>query len=59
MAADKPTVNRPRSYSPWSGEEDRKLIEKREKGMQVSDLAKVFARTPSAIRSRLRTLGLK
>jgi len=57
---DKPrSINRPRSYTPWSAEDDIRLRDKRRAGMQVADLAKTFGRTPNAIRSRLKALGLK
>ena len=47
-----------RAYEKWSREEDEELVRKRGKGSNVPDLASHFGRRPSAIRSRLKKLGL-
>lgn len=48
----------PRAYVKWSGEEDEKLKNEYANGQQIGELAKKFQRQSSAIRSRLRKLGL-
>lgn len=48
----------PRAYEKWSLEEDEELHRKHAMGSSVPDLAEHFGRQPSAIRSRLRKLGL-
>lgn len=47
-----------RAYEKWSVEEDEELHRKHATGSNVSELAKHFGRKPSAIRSRLKKLGL-
>jgi len=49
----------PRAYERWTEEEDQLLKQKFSEGAAVQDLAKFFQRRPSAIRSRLRKLGLR
>ena len=47
-----------RAYERWSLEDDEELRRKHATGSSVSDLAAHFGRRPSAIRSRLKKLGL-
>ncbi len=47
-----------RAYEKWSVEEDEELHRKHAMGSNVSELAEHFGRQPSAIRSRLKKLGL-
>ncbi len=47
-----------RAYEKWSREEDEELVGKHGMGSNLSDLAEHFGRQPSAIRSRLKMLGL-
>ncbi len=42
----------------WTGDEDNQLKEAFTNGIKISQLAKVHQRTPGAIRSRLKKLGL-
>ena len=44
--------------TPWLEEEERKLSEEFYKGLSVSEIADIHKRTESAIKSRLRKLGL-
>ena len=46
------------SYQSWTPEEDRQLRQEHEKGKTVKDLSEIHKRTPGAIRSRLKKLGL-
>ena len=48
----------PKAYSEWTGEEDIRLRERFTEGFSVTELARVFQRQESAIRSRLSKLGL-
>lgn len=48
----------PNAYEPWSAEDDELLKTSFAAGMSVDALAKTLQRQPSAIRSRLRKLGL-
>jgi len=48
----------PKAYAKWIEGENNALRDKYLKGMRVDELARVFQRQPSAIRSRLRKLGL-
>jgi len=48
----------PRAYVKWSREEDENLQNEYASGQQIGELVKRFQRQPSAIRSRLRKLGL-
>ncbi len=48
----------PKAYEPWTSEEDERLRDMLQAGRSVSELATDFGRQPSAIRSRLRKLGL-
>lgn len=48
----------PKAYAKWTKEEEDALRDKYLKGMTIEDLAAIFQRRPSAIRSRLRKLGL-
>ncbi|MDE0006753.1 MAG: NERD domain-containing protein [Gammaproteobacteria bacterium] len=43
----------PRAYKRWTAEEDRRLRDLHEEGLDEADLAREFGRQPSAIRSRL------
>jgi hypothetical protein len=47
----------PQAYARWSEEEDERL--KALHGRPVKELAQLFERRPSAIRSRLKKLGLQ
>lgn len=47
-----------RAYMKWTSEEDKQLTDQYNQGNEISELAKVFQRQPSAIRSRLSKLGL-
>ena len=47
-----------RAYEKWTAEEDTQLSQKYRAGLRVNELAKLFARQPGAIESRLRKLGL-
>ncbi len=48
----------PRAYVKWTSGEDEKLKNEYASGQQIGELAKKFQRQSSAIRSRLRKLGL-
>lgn len=48
----------PNAYLPWEKEQDKKLLELFAKGQSFSDLAKIFGRQKSAIKSRLSKLGM-
>lgn len=48
----------PKAYAKWTEEEDRKLEEQVKAGKSLTQLAAIFGRQPSAIRSRLSKLGL-
>ena len=48
----------PKAYERWTPDEDEQLKIKFRAGVSVSELATYFQRQPSAIRSRLRKLGL-
>ena len=48
-----------RAYEKWSPEEDEELVRKHGAGPNIPDLAEHFGRRPSAIRSRLKNLGLR
>lgn len=48
----------PRAYERWSSEEDNRLRSEFGRGRSVKELARLFRRQPSAIRSRLNKLGL-
>ncbi len=48
----------PKAYLPWTEDEDRRLAEAYQQGKKIGDLVDMFQRQPSAIRSRLRKLGL-
>lgn len=47
------------AYKPWSDEDDKLLKEKFQSGEKVPGLSALFKRRPSAIRSRLKKLGLR
>jgi hypothetical protein len=47
-----------KAYEKWTDEDDNLLTQKFGEGVSVVDLAKLFQRQPSAIRSRLAKLGL-
>ena len=47
----------PNAYEKWSAEEDERL--RQQYGRNISELAELFGRQPSAIRSRLTKLGLE
>ena len=48
----------PKAYAKWTEEEDTRLRNEYTQGRTANELAKSFQRKPSAIRSRLRKLGL-
>ncbi len=48
----------PNAYEPWSAADDAELRRLQAEGSSVGDLVSRFGRQPSAIRSRLRKLGL-
>ena len=48
----------PKAYAKWTEEEDTRLRNEHAQGRTVNELARSFQRKPSAIRSRLRKLGL-
>ncbi len=48
----------PNAYIPWTEDEDRSLAEAYQQGKKIGQLVDMFRRRPSAIRSRLRKLGL-
>ena len=56
---DKIRQRHPRAYEKWSAEEDERLREQYGQGRDVSELAELFGRQPSGIRSRLIKLGLE
>lgn len=49
----------PQAYAPWTLADDEKLMKLHQESMTAKELAEVFQRQPSAIRSRLRHLGLQ
>lgn len=49
----------PQAYERWTDEEEARLIENYQSGLSIPDLAEYFQRKPSAIRSRLRRLGME
>ncbi len=49
----------PRAYEVWSPEEDEQLRREQEEGITVNELAHMHQRQPSAIRSRLKALGMR
>ncbi len=56
---DKIRQRHPRAYEKWSAEEDERLRAQYGQGRDVSELAELFGRQPSGIRSRLIKLGLE
>jgi hypothetical protein len=48
----------PRAYEKWTDEEDTRLKVEHDKGLSARLLSEMFQRQPSAIRSRLRKLGI-
>jgi len=48
----------PKAYERWTEEDDTLVSQRFGEGMRMTDLAKLFQRQPSAIRSRLAKLGL-
>jgi len=44
------------AYMPWTGDDDRKLVELYHANVGTAELARRFGRKPSAIRSRLEKL---
>lgn len=48
----------PRAYEPWNKEEDEQLRQRYQQGATIANLVDEFLRQPSAIRSRLKKLGL-
>ena len=48
----------PKAYMKWTKEEDDNLRNEYFKGKTIEELAMIFQRKPSAIRSRLQKLGL-
>lgn len=49
----------PQAYAPWTPADDERLMKLHQESMTAKELAEVFQRQPSAIRSRLRHLGLQ
>ncbi len=47
-----------RAYEPWTTEDDERLAARYSEGVSVTELARMFQRQESAIRSRLQKLGL-
>ncbi len=48
----------PRAYEPWSPVEEQELTRLFKSGQSINDMASALKRKPSAIRSRLKRLGL-
>ncbi len=48
----------PKAYLPWTDAEDGQLKDAFQQGKKIGDLVDMFQRQPSAIRARLRKLGL-
>ena len=48
----------PRAYMKWTKEEDNALKKEYLKGKTINELASIFQKKPSAIRSRLQKLGV-
>lgn len=46
-----------RRLAPWTGEADRELLELRERGWLVVDVAERIGRSPLAVHARLNRLG--
>ena len=46
------------AYLPWTKQDDAKLTFHFQDGIKIAELATIFQRKPSAIRSRLKRLGL-
>ena len=56
---DEITRKYPRAYEKWTAEEDERLTNRYQAGLDVLELATIFQRQPSAIESRLTKLGLR
>lgn len=48
-----------KAYEKWTEDEDSLLKQRFSEGVSIEDLSRLFQRKPSAIRSRLRKLGLR
>jgi predicted Holliday junction resolvase-like endonuclease len=48
-----------KAYEKWTEDEDNLLKQRSSEGVSIEDLSRLFQRKPSAIRSRLRKLGLR
>mgnify|MGYP001774260358 CR=1 FL=1 len=48
----------PKAYMKWTDEEDKRLKSEYALGKTITELARILQRKPSAIRSRLRKLGM-
>jgi len=48
----------PKAYTPWTKDEDNKLIFLLSEGFKINELSKIFQRNEGAIESRVRKLGL-
>ena len=48
-----------KAYEKWTEDEDNLLKQRFSEGVSIEDLSRLFQRKPSAIRSRLRKLGLR
>lgn len=48
----------PNAYNPWDSKDDNLLKEKHSAGASLKDLSELFQRRPSAIRSRLKKIGV-
>ncbi len=54
----RPVLPKNRAYEPWSKDEERTLIEEYQTGWRINDIANNHQRKVSAIRARLKKLGL-
>lgn len=48
----------PNAYNPWDTKDDNLLKEKHKAGLSLKELSELFQRRPSAIRSRLKKMGV-
>ena len=58
MPASIPEIRKkyPRTYEPWTAEEEQLLLESLQKSRKIPDIAKQFQRNPSALRTRMKRL---
>ena len=57
-AMERAKQKHPKAYTPWSESDDTELAEMHANGVDNKEMAARFQRQPSAIRSRLKKLGL-